>query len=267
MKKVLSNNIATGVRQPYTQVTHEWYNDMITEASNALAQMCIGENSTDFIVLYGCNNSNAPNANISAGAIFYNGEIYLCPAFVDASITNDIVGTITTAYDSLDPVLFSDGNSFNVHQVKTIVWSDAASGSGDIDFADLKFMPFAQYYTPTLGTEGGGTATASTASASYFVTGSQVVINILAKNITITGTPTAITFSIPTNLNAVGNNYTGQAAAMFDNGTTSNLNRLASYPSSSGSLKIGVLADFNSVATYTAASNVAFAFQIVLNRY
>ncbi len=140
MKKVLSNNIATGVRQPYTQVTHEWYNDMITEASNALAQMCIGENSTDFIVLYGCNNSNAPNANISAGAIFYNGEIYLCPAFVDASITNAIVGTITTAYDSLDPVLFSDGNSFNVHQVKTIVWSDAASGSGSIDFADVVFQ-------------------------------------------------------------------------------------------------------------------------------
>lgn len=136
MKKVLSNNIATDIRQPYTKVTHEWYNSMITEAIEALGKGLVGTNS-NFVVLYGCVNSASPNANISAGAIFYNGEIYLCPAFVDASITNAIVGTITTAYDSSDPILFSDGNSYDVHEVKTIVWSDAVSGSGDIDFSDL----------------------------------------------------------------------------------------------------------------------------------
>lgn len=138
MKKVLSNNIATGVRQPYTKVTHEWYNAMIAEAIVALGKGLIGDHS-EFTVLYGCINTDSPDADISAGAIFYDGEIYLCPAFVDATITNDIVGTITTAYDSGDPVLFSDGNSYNVHQVKTIVWSDAASGSGDIDFAELRY--------------------------------------------------------------------------------------------------------------------------------
>ena len=37
-KHVLSNNIATGVRQPYTKVTHEWYNAMIDEAINALGK-------------------------------------------------------------------------------------------------------------------------------------------------------------------------------------------------------------------------------------
>ena len=104
-KHVLSNNIATGVRQPYTKVTHEWYNAMIDEAINAISKGLVGTNS-DYIVLYGCINSDAPDANISAGAIFYNGEIYLCPAFVDATITNDIVGTITTAYDASDPILF-----------------------------------------------------------------------------------------------------------------------------------------------------------------
>lgn len=139
MKKVLSNNIATGVRQPYTKVTHEWYNAMMTEAVEALGKGLIGTGSS-FTVLYGCVNSDSPDADISAGAIFYNGEIYLCPAFVDATITNDIVGTITTAYDSSDPILFSDGSSYNVHQVKTIVWSDAVSGSGDIDYADVKIQ-------------------------------------------------------------------------------------------------------------------------------
>jgi hypothetical protein len=267
MKKVLSNNIATGVRQPYTKVTHEWYNAMRTEAANALARMSVGSSTTDFIILFGCDNTNEPNADISAGAIFYNGEIYLCPAFVDASITNAIVGTITTTYDASDPVLFSDGNSYNVHEDKIIVWSDAASGTGDVDFDDLVFPFKVRSYTPTMGTEGGGTAT-GTCSANYFVNANCVTINLSATAITVTGTPTEITFSVPTDIFVDGNNYTGMAVCMFDNGSSTNLNRTVSFPSSSGSEKIGVGADlFFGVATFPAFTGGAMRFQIQLFRY
>lgn len=205
-KHVLSNNIATGVRQPFTKVTHEWYNAMIDEAVNALGKALVGTNS-NFVVLYGCVNSAAPNANISAGAIFYNGEIYLCPAFVDGAIANDIVGTITTAYDAGDPVLFSDGNNYNVHQVKTIVWSDAVSGSGDIDFADLKHSQNGvANFTPTLvGYDNGGTPvvggfTGTATSCTYNLNGSTLTMNILVSNVDVLNTVFSLGFSLPTNV-------------------------------------------------------------------
>lgn len=138
MKKVLYSDIATGIRQPYTKVTHEWYNSMIIEASNALAKGIVGNNDTDYIVLFGCENSDSPNADISAGAIYHDGIIYLVPAYVNASITNTIVGVLSTTYSASDPVLFSDGNARYVHEIKTIEFTDATSGSGLFDYADLQ---------------------------------------------------------------------------------------------------------------------------------
>lgn len=145
MKHILSSDITSTARQPYTKVTHEYYNAMINEAVEALGRAVV-QNNSSFTVLYGCVNSASPNANISAGAIFYNGEIYLCDAFVDGTISNAIVGTITTTYDTADPVLFSDGTSHNVHQIKKIVWSDAVSGSGSVNFADLVAISISSPY-------------------------------------------------------------------------------------------------------------------------
>ena len=195
-KHVLSNNIATGVRQPYTKVTHEWYNAMIDEAINALGKGLVGANS-NFVVLYGCVNSASPNANISAGAIFYNGEIYLCPAFVDGAMAND----------AADPVVFSDGNSYNVHQVKTIVWSDAVSGSGDIDFADLKYSQNGvSTYTPTfVGYDNGGTPvvggfTATDGGCTYNLNVSTLTLNIVLGNVAVLNTVFSLGISLPTNV-------------------------------------------------------------------
>lgn len=139
MKHILSSDISTTARQPYTKVTHEYYNAMITETVTAICKGITGTTTTP-VILYGCVNSASPNANISVGAVYYLGEIYLCDAFVDGTISDAIVGTITTVYDAADPVLFSDGASHNVHQTKKIVWSDAVSGSGDFDYADCVFV-------------------------------------------------------------------------------------------------------------------------------
>lgn len=150
MKKVLSGDIAAGARQPYTKVTHEWYNAMIKDGIDSVIRGLVGNNNSDYIVLWGCINSAAPNANISAGAIWFNGEIYLCDAFVDASISGAIVGTLTTTYDAADPILFTNNNSYNVHQNIKMVWSDAASGSGTVDYADVVFKTVEGMYVPTL---------------------------------------------------------------------------------------------------------------------
>ncbi len=267
MKKVLSNNIATGVRQPYTQVTHEWYNDMITEASNALSRMAVGNSTTDFIVLFGCDNSDSPDADISAGAVFYNGEIYLCPAFVDATITNDIVGTITTAYDALDPLLFSDGNSYDVHQVKTIVWSDAVSGSGDIDYADLVYPSKQNSYTPTVSGGSGGTA-AGTASAEYFIEHNTVTINVTITALVITGTPLSINITTPSGLFiGTNNNFSGSSVALLNNGTATRAICSVQFPESNGSTLIGIGSDaVLGLATFSAFTGGSMRFTIRLFR-
>lgn len=135
MKKVLSNNITSTARQPVTKVTLAHYTEALSEVAQALAKGLTADTATPTI-LYGCVNSASPNANITAGAVYYNGEVYLCDAFIDGTITNAIVGTITTVYDGADPVLFSDGSSHNVHQINKIVWSDAVSGTGTFDFSN-----------------------------------------------------------------------------------------------------------------------------------
>jgi hypothetical protein len=201
-KHVLSNNISATARQPYTKVTHEHYNAMIDELASAFGKFVVG-NLADFTVLYGCVNSDAPNADITAGAIYYNGEIYLCDAFVDATISDDIVGTITTTYATGDPVLFTDLASYNVHQIKKIVWSDATAGSGDIDYSDLFFaggladewttVP----YDSALLDASSGTWTIPASPTDNFKVkykkiGKTVTYSIRIKNSTVSSTPASL---------------------------------------------------------------------------
>lgn len=161
MKKVLSNNITATARQPYLQATHEHYNAAIQECVEALSKAVIADSSKPTI-LYGCINSNSPNADISAGAIYYNGEVYLCDAFVDASIANAIVGTITTTYAVVDPILFTDGSSHNVHQINKVVWSDAITGTGDFDFSELVTVNKGELITGTISSANWGDESAGT---------------------------------------------------------------------------------------------------------
>jgi len=269
-KHVLSNNIATGVRQPYTKVTHEWYNAMIDEAVNALSKGLVGTNS-NFTVLYGCINSAAPNANISAGAIFYNGEIYLCPAFVDGAISNDIVGTITTAYATGDPILFSDGNSFNVHQVKTIVWSDAASGSGSVDFADLKYNQVGcDLYTPTFqGYDNGGSPiagfSATDAGCGYAFTGNTLVLNIRLNSVTTTTSIYKLGISLPSGV-INSQLLAGSCFVQYYDGSSYSVKKANIYLSESGAGN-GLEVSNTNGAAFTSASGGTLDFTITIIRY
>jgi len=203
MKKVLYSDIATGVRQPYTKVTHEWYNSMIIEATNALAKGIVGNNDTDYIALFGCVNSDSPNADISAGAIYQNGIIYLVPAYVNASITNTIVGVLSTTYSVSDPVLFSDGNARYVHEIKTIEFTDAASGSGLFDYADVIFQNMRGSYYPTITYRNSsgtslGTEVATNLQYYYFNYGSNnLTININMSMLNSLASTKSIEISLP----------------------------------------------------------------------
>lgn len=130
-KHVLYSDIDNTRKQPYLKRTHQHYNEMIDELTKAFGETIVNDSSA-ISILWGCVNSGTgtgigDSAIISAGAVYFNGEVYQIPAFTTASIVNGLKGTITTTYATGDPVLFSDNSSHDVHQIKTIVISDETS--------------------------------------------------------------------------------------------------------------------------------------------
>jgi hypothetical protein len=88
------------------------------------------------------NGGNTTDYNISAGAVFYNGEVYLVDTAVfSAAVGETAVAVIVTTYlqdPTADPVTFTDGGARNVHEIKKIKFQSGLSGSGIADFASLK---------------------------------------------------------------------------------------------------------------------------------
>lgn len=131
-KHILYSDITSTSKQPYLKQTHQHYNEMIDELMKAFGETIVYD-SSKVTILWGCENTGTGTGigdyiNISAGAVYYNGEVYQVPAFTTPTLVTGLKGTITTAYTAADPVLFSDSTTHNVHQIKTIVISDASGG-------------------------------------------------------------------------------------------------------------------------------------------
>ena len=77
--------------------------------------------TTAYDILFGLQSTTIGSAfTANRGAIYTNGEIYLVPA---ASFTIGVgqfpVLVETTTYATGDPTEFTDGNTYNIHQIKT----------------------------------------------------------------------------------------------------------------------------------------------------
>jgi hypothetical protein len=143
MKQLDTSAITTTVGMPLKGGTLQFFQLAYQEALTAIANNFLGakSDSTNTYILFGCLNSGTGGAfNISAGAVYYNGEVFLVPA---ASFTpgggQTAVGTIVTSQYTFnaDGVLFTDGITRNVHNIRQIVFAAAASGSGITDFDNL----------------------------------------------------------------------------------------------------------------------------------
>lgn len=149
MRKIKTSDITTGVGMPIKSGTLDQLQLAYQEALDALAKYSVGlsaNDSTNFHVLYGCVNSGSGTSYvISAGAIYYNGEIYLTDTqSITTTGSNVVVGTITTTYNTTnaDPVTFTDSSSKYVHEIRKIVWSNAASGSGSVNYSSVRFLTY-----------------------------------------------------------------------------------------------------------------------------
>lgn len=134
-KHVLSNGISSSAQQPYTQTTHEWYNAMTSEATEALAKSIIPTAwyTGKLVILSGAitTGTNPGARTITEGWAWYNGEVYKIPA-ASFTTTGSNIGVFTLT-ESVSQLKFSDQVLRDVHQDKTMVFAAGLSGSGTFD--------------------------------------------------------------------------------------------------------------------------------------
>ena len=227
MKKLDLSNIEEGVRLlGAVKATFDHIQEAYTDIFKDLISALIAE-STSIVVLHGCiNTGTGLTYNISAGAIFYQGEVFAIPAFAGTASGGQVpILSIVTTYRTEDPVIYSDGNSFNTHAIRSMIWVFGASGSGISDFS--------------------GVVTLKSLMGSMLDLASKANLN----SPTFTGTPQAPTA-------APGNNTTQLATTAFVSVAISNL--VASAPGALDTLKelADALGDDPNFAA-TVSSNIA----------
>jgi hypothetical protein len=140
MKKISVNQIISVTRkQPFTANSLKFLQDALDEDKagiiKAFITQSIGSYSlTTPYVISGCVVSDS-NKDVTAGEIFYGGKYYETTA-VNGS-TNVARFILTKTQDTVaDPLLFTNGDILNVHDIYKYVATDVASG-GDFDATDL----------------------------------------------------------------------------------------------------------------------------------
>ncbi len=144
MKKIdvspISNSTGFPVKSGSLIHLQAAYQEAIAE--NIKSVIGFGYSSAKVYILGGLVNSGSGlNYIISAGSVFFNGEVYIVPAATFSIVApNAAVGVITTSYFSAvnaDPVQFTDGIPRNVHQVRQIIMQSGLSGSGSGNYTDF----------------------------------------------------------------------------------------------------------------------------------
>lgn len=166
MRKIDISEITNEAQMTFPSGVLSHMDLQVLETANGMCQAIVGSlgyDPTKAYVLFGCVNSGSgSNYVISAGAIFFNGEIYTVPAATfTISGPNVAVATIgsipyTGAGTNADPVLFTDGNTHDVLDIFQITIAAGLSGSGNANYTDFNFISLVQ--TSQVLTKGGTTA-------------------------------------------------------------------------------------------------------------
>lgn len=149
MKKLIANTyITSSVGFPVKGGTWDFLQEAHQETAKAIVDGLLQGSSSDTII-YGCEYSDdGVNYTVTAGAIYYSGEIFLVDAVGSTALPtgSDLViyklaTTFATSSDK-DPASFTGGGSNNVHSIrKIVIQTGTAATSGYIgDFEDLYTM-------------------------------------------------------------------------------------------------------------------------------
>lgn len=149
MRKLKITNITNSAAMPVKSGSFEHIQLAAQEAISASIK-CVLDSEFDpsvGYILYGCENSGTGTTyTISEGAVFFDNEVFLVPsASLTTSGSNVVVGQIvTTNYTgngvNADPVAFTDGNNYNVHEIRQINWVLGLSGSQQFNYNATIFV-------------------------------------------------------------------------------------------------------------------------------
>lgn len=219
MKKLNTSLITTGVGYPPSKKGWDFlmqsYTETIADLVKGMFNGTYAANTP--YVLYGCVKSNisSPFA-YSAGAIFYNGEVYTFPAIASIAIATSDVCTITTTNDpTADPTTMSDGSVVNIHNIRAIVLSDAASvtnGATQFNYSSCVFLKEKKKYSQDYAS-GSSLIDWGTYSIYFWKTGNRVYIEgSVLYQVAIAPSPETELFVLPVGYRPSSVVYTIQAS-------------------------------------------------------
>lgn len=136
MKKLITTNIVEGVRK--LGAVRQIFEHMEAAYTDAISELIYGicASSNGPIALYGCVNSGSGSTyNISAGAIFRNGEVFSIPAFSGTAGGGQV--PVLGLVESKTQLAYTDGSNQDTLNTRTLAWSFGTSGSGLADFSAL----------------------------------------------------------------------------------------------------------------------------------
>lgn len=140
MNKIKTSDVVDpSIKQPFTARSLTFLQDSIITQDFFLAATIINDtfNQSPALAIKGCKKNSSTNWD--AGYIMYLNEIYLFNGF-NGPITDTAVVTLATTNDATaDPVVFTDGISRNVHNIRVLQIVDGASGSGLFDMNNINY--------------------------------------------------------------------------------------------------------------------------------
>jgi hypothetical protein len=197
-----------------------------TIANTVIGMIGSGYDTSTAYILWGCVNSGSGNNfNISAGAVFFNGEVFAVDAAVftktsgQAAISNIVTSQYTT---NADPVTFSDGTVANVHNIRKIIITAGTSGSGSApDYIYFNRPPF-QNVPVSIAGSGGITVTGTYPNISIYTPVSQPTnLSLLWVGNINSGGTTATKLGGTATVTSVSRNSTGDYTINHNVGNTS----------------------------------------------
>jgi hypothetical protein len=202
MKKIKTTDISTSAAMPVKQGTLDHlqsaYTELFQGLSVSLVQNIIG-------IPFGCKlTQTGLNWSITSGLVYYSGELYIADAASGTlGVGESIWGTITTTNltaTNADPVQFSNGLTYNVHEIRKIVWSSGTSGTQLYSVLNAiriaTFQPIlynASYLTANVGNW--TVPSSSDFIVSVSIIGVQAIVDIQINNYTNTNSA-AVTLSL-----------------------------------------------------------------------
>ena len=266
MRKLNVSAITTGVGMPVKSGTLTHIQLAYQEALDALVKNVIGTSydTSKVYILNGCAVTGTTTKAVTAGAVFYNGEIYLVDAVSITIGSNVLVGNIvTTSYTDgvkADNVTFTDAVARPVHDIRKVVITAAASGSGLADVSD--WIDVSDWVKSTLATGLTNNAIVATISScvwTYKRVGGSVIMNFqVTLSVSSGNTGGGVALTLPVAPREVQGGYF--FVACFAGGTAITGTRKSASASIDSSLtKIDLYTD----ATIANSGSLSFEGQII----